>query len=349
MMPPMRPPVLLLAALLLAGGAVAAEAAAGSALLDQAQQLQLVRRLREAIPLYRAVIERDRDDLGLALPALRGLVDCHRALAGDPATATAYPALIGRYLARIPPLDGDGFDEDAAAQDLLWRPWDGAPSRFRLRVERTRRQGDGSALLMLAVTGSPLVRVVAGQAPIPVEATAPDGSLLTLQGLAMGPDGLVTALLPDAPAGALRLTAIRATLPLSLPRETIRQEVALAQGRGWRIGATTGTVREVRSLDGEWTVVLRIEGPEAGSWLPASARPPWEPAAAPGHGPGWTLRTGAGDEVAVVSSRMQGDGRTSSITLVTAPGAMPELLVVQAPGRLSLRNEQLTASEAFIP
>lgn len=91
--------------------------------LAEAQRLQAARDPRAAIPLYTHVIERDPTDINVSAPALSGLIACHQMLVGDAQQAESYSATVGRWLDKLPPLDGKTVPAPMALrEELLWAP-----------------------------------------------------------------------------------------------------------------------------------------------------------------------------------------------------------------------------------
>lgn len=108
---------------------------------ELARTKQLTRRPQEAIELYRKIIESNRDCLEYSAPALVHMVECFQLLKGAPNIEKQYKEMVGKYLSKLPLLDGvSKLDRLKAEDDLLWKPWAGktAPSPGR-RMKGERR------------------------------------------------------------------------------------------------------------------------------------------------------------------------------------------------------------------
>ena len=103
-----------------------------AACLDQALAAIAARRPQEAIPMLQAVIEFDRNELPLSLPAVQALVQAFQMIKDQPGMEQRYHEVVGRYLSTVPLLDGAARPDPAAAEeDLLWKSWyQNRPSRF---------------------------------------------------------------------------------------------------------------------------------------------------------------------------------------------------------------------------
>ncbi len=103
--------------------------------LDEARRLIALRKPLDAIPMLRGIIEFARQDLNVSEPALSLLVQAFQLAKDAQGIADQYPTIVGRYLAKVPPLDGTSLPDPAALEEgLLWKSWTKGGSRFTVTL-----------------------------------------------------------------------------------------------------------------------------------------------------------------------------------------------------------------------
>ena len=91
--------------------------------LEEGRRKQAARDPRGAMVHFQRAVEQRPMDIVVSAPALSGLIGCYQMLMGDAALAATYPTTVGRWLTKLPPLDGSTVPAPESLQEeLLWAP-----------------------------------------------------------------------------------------------------------------------------------------------------------------------------------------------------------------------------------
>lgn len=241
-----------------------------AACLDQAVAAIAARRPQEAIPLLQAIIEFDRNELPLSVPAVQALVQAFQMIKDQPGMEQRYRDLVGRYVSAVPPLDGAARPDPAVVEeDLLWKSWyPGRLSRVETYIhDQGVIQHSGYVNVNIKLSGEGRMRLINTHPP---EAVA---------GVMLGDTHADSFPIPDK---QLRVSGTNSALvlfsfPVTIPRGSLLpplsfrlrlsqasrssvQRVLIKPGVAWKNEGGTGIVESLSQIGDEWKLVTKEEG-----------------------------------------------------------------------------------------
>ncbi|MEK7411923.1 MAG: hypothetical protein AAB263_01250 [Planctomycetota bacterium] len=279
-----------MAGLLLACG-FAAAADEVPATIASAQELLIGHQPKQAIPIFRGILEKDRYDLDQAEPALVGLVAAYQLLKGDPQAEADYHRLTAKYLSKEPVLDGvTRLSPDQAREDLLWKGWwDGKADRFVVKsIDRERKISDGvrssSLKIHVALPSSEKFPVQMMQEANffdfdrdrgDVTATLPDGTVMEGQVMSFGLSGFhgrghgesqlqFQVTIEDVQPAVTSLRVLSGRVPVTLIKRKSRNEIPLQVGATWSSAGINGKVTQFHIEDGHYVLGVTTKPKGAG-------------------------------------------------------------------------------------
>jgi hypothetical protein len=335
--------------------------------LDQARELKLARKPKEAIELYAKVIENDRFDTMHAAPALVDLVECFQLLKDDAATAKRAKEALERYLSEPPPLDGaHAVALETAEEDLLWKPWPDIAEippkpmfAFKLtNAEQKRQMKEGKVSESTVITldaGAPKRMRFTANSQLSDEkacsatATLADGSAHVATqhwGFSTG-DGIRASLtFEDIPAGTKKLAKLEGMVTVSQDQEWELKRIALREGETWDTPEEACKLTGAKEQAGAWTitVVQTKKGAHGGGSSSSSS----SSSGGTIDSPIW-LSDDHGARMLPRSLSQQGSGATTTSTMVFSVSGKPTTLVHRVVTKTSTRPAPFALTDVELP
>jgi hypothetical protein len=339
-------------------------------MLDRAREQQLARRPKQAMDLFRKVIEADRYDMAHAAPALVGLVACAQLLKDDSSQARRATELMKRFLSDPLPLDGaQVLDLGTAEQDLLWKEWPPPPGKpakppFAFTLDKAERQRQlQHGVLSVTIEVNISVATPAGMHFVPIDmgareaqacsasATLPDGTVLRpTQSSANNFAGLYNIYLTfsGAPAEVKSLAKVSGTLMVSQEQEWELKRIPLHEGETWETLDAKCQLNKVSNDGGTWriSVIENKKGPVGGGSTSTSSS-----SVGGGGGldsPRW-LSDGHGARMLPRAVSLQGTGSTSTITMTFAAAGAASEFVQRCVTKVSTRPIRFSLEDVELP
>jgi hypothetical protein len=240
--------------------------------LDEARRLIALRKPLDAIPMLRGIIEFARQDLNVSEPALSLLVQAFQLAKDATGVAEQYPIIVGRYLTKVPPLDGTSLPDPAALEEgLLWKSWTKGGSRFTVTLKSTV-EGDQATLRRVIAATEGIHELRSGTWKDVVITT--DSGIVPASSLSFGdvegegdpyfPGDTTTGITFPLGQGQ-RITRLQGTLILKQVGRTKVQTIAAEVGKTWEQLRPDGTKRLAQVLmlrhdDDGWTMIVNQVG-----------------------------------------------------------------------------------------
>jgi hypothetical protein len=246
--------------------------------LAYAQAEIAARRPKEALVVLQSIIEFNRREVALTVPAVQSLVQAFQLLKDQRGMPQVYQDIVSRYLTKVPPLDGSSLPTaQEATEDLRWKPWkswltatqdqasrpSAAQGRFDgLLVSATAfREKDADGIKILVrwdgeafnngpgnrpeFTAECLGQPTLGEVAVTVASPADGGQSLALA-------------VPGHPATGSTLPQLSMTLRAKQAISTSQQRIELKPGANIGVGHNKCIVESLTQVDGIWKLIVTV-------------------------------------------------------------------------------------------